>query len=282
MNSFPRNTTIQLTANQASLAFELRKSFPGFAKNAKGTEKGGIYIYLDEQSNTIKISSTKQSFINVVVYSITQWYKDNSKPKSNKKDPPQTKKISTNSFQLLEEKEPDTHLTIFGCRLPMDHKKGVTWKVGHTSFEDTSTNNEPAVKKILAFSKTNKDFPSLGTPIVTNHKWNGSQKVSQGSGLINPPKPKGWFGINEINDHLQTVSNNKRLQKIDDSITHRRQQKDATDEMGNIVDLEEYIQAQKDDEEEAEINDDLSDDSWGDDDDIKMFYQDYQDDWDME
>ena len=277
-NSFPRNTTVQLSNDQARFAIELRKSFPLFAKNAKGGERGGLFIYLDEQNNSIKIGATKQSFINVVVHSITQWYKDNSKPKSI----PSTKKPAskpTNSFSALEEKEPDTHITLFGCRVPLDSKKkGLKWHIGHTSFEDEKDDSS-LVKDVIQFSKVTKNFPSLGKPVKANHNWNGSTKVMEGEGLINPPRPDGWFGLQDIYDNCQKMAENARVEKTNARVEQRRAMAEATDELGNIVDLEEYLKTQADDDRH-----DDDDDSW---DDLDDNYHDdfdhqYYNDWDME
>ena len=272
-NSFPRNTTVQLSNDQARFAIELRKSFPLFAKNAKGGERGGLFIYLDEQNNSIKIGATKQSFINVVIHSIGQWYKNNAitKPKNNTQplqDKP--KETNTNTFDVLKEKEPDTHITLFGCRVPVDQKKGIKWHIGQSSFQDekekeketdTDTHNDlPRINKVLSFSKVKKDFPSLGKPLESNHKWNGSQKVLQGNGLINPPKPDGWFGLNDINSYNQRMALQYRQDKVNAQIIHRRQQAEATDELGNIVDLEEYLRIQHNDLHDDDLNDnDLND-----------------------
>lgn len=268
-NSFPRNTTVQLSNEQAIFAIELRKSFPLFAKNAKGGERGGLFIYLDEQTNAINIGATKQSFINVVVHSITQWYKDYSKSTVQSK-PKKPVSKPTNSFSVLEEKEPDTHITLFGCRVPIDAKKGTTWHIGQSSFKDETIHSSD-VKQVLNYSKVQQNFPSLGKPIESNHNWNGSEKVVQGSGLIDPPKPDGWFGLHEINNKSQTLAEQARNDKTNARIDQRRSAAEATDELGNIVDLEEYLRTQDND-----------DDSWCDDDDLEMFHHDYQDDWDME
>ena len=215
----------------------------------------------------IKIGATKQSFINVVIHSIGQWYKNNAitKPKNNTQslqDKP--KETNTNTFDVLKEKEPDTHITLFGCRVPVDQKKGIKWHIGQSSFQDekeTDTDTDNRINKVLSFSKVKKDFPSLGKPLESNHKWNGSQKVLQGNGLINPPKPDGWFGLNDINSFNQRMALQYRQDKVNSQIIHRRQQAEATDELGNIVDLEEYLRIQHDDLNDDDLNDDdLNDD----------------------
>ena len=264
-STFPFNSTLSFSPEQATLAFQLRKNFPSFVKDAKGGERGGINIRLHDDGIGVTVGATKQSFINVVSHKIQMFFASQARRTQsniNPKAPP----TPANAFTALQEKTPDTHVVVFGkYRLPL--KPGATFpinsgggRLGVGQYVGPSQNDlARATQDILALASrpVSNKTPALGkakSTVVPAHSWTGSHKVTQGSGLIRPPTPVGWFGLKEMEERSASTLSKLRHQKVEKKTNKRRQNKDQTDDKGTIVDLEEYLQARKENEMEAEID----------------------------
>ena len=266
------------------MAGALKKSFGSFAKDAKGTERGGININLLADGRTIAIGATKMSFINVVKHKISNFNFSGFAPekKVEKKKPT----VATNVFDCLEEKK-ITHLEMFGryrVPIPAPGKKSSTFRIqgggGRIGSHEGITKSElheGIQALILHQKKPSEKNPRIGnknTPAI--HSWTDTSKVSTGNGeMYNPPRPAGWFGLADMEDRSIQAAAEARLSKIETKSNKRRAAKDETDEDGNIVDLQEYLRARNEEDEEAlapvyDQGDDMfefeepDDDSWAD------------------
>lgn len=253
--TFPFNATRTLDSAQATQALALRKMFPGFVRDAKGTERGGIKITLNDDGRTITIGATKKGFLNVVDYKITTYFE-------NSKAPPQVQKAKPtegNSFAELDKKP--THVTIFGNKVPLpkEGEDSTTFMVQrgggriglHTGVTQTEV-SKSIQDLVLHQAKPSEKTPALGkakSGWLPEHSWTSQADVRSGDGqLYNPAKPIGWFGLADIEDHDRTMSVQLRKEKIESKKRKKRRDHDKTDENGTILDLQEHLAATAEEE----------------------------------
>lgn len=260
--TFTFNATISLSAEQQADAYKLRKAFPGFVKDAKGGERGGLNIRLHDDGTEVTIGATKKSFINVITHKIEEFYRNQYEQNHRKSTPPPSPKESINRFQGLEEKEPDTHVVMFGrYRIPLTpgtnfRINGAGGCVGTGQFQGPTANDlRQATNELLAMSSRDISgkTPTIGKAkknVVPSHSWDNTDKVFEGSGLINPPRPDNWFGLSDIEEFTASAVANKRREKQETKAHTRFRNREETDENGNIVDLEEFIRARDEEEQE--------------------------------
>ena len=207
--SFPFSHSI--TAPDTDL-YALRKNFPSFVKDSKGSERGGLNIQLDLNNRTITIRATKQSFINVALHKINTFAKSH-------------KTITT---QVNTPSIPDDKIRVFNVTLPIKNGhyrvNGAGGSV-HSTHPDTNLHRQ-AIKDVLSWHKPNHTPVHITTKTIP-HKWTDLSKVTTGTGLITPPSPPK-------SPTTFIVSKQKN------TITHSEQ----TDEDGNIINLQDYLHHQ--------------------------------------
>lgn len=277
-NTFPFNATRTLDDVQATQAFALRKMFPGFVRDAKGTERGGLKIILQDDCRTISIGATKKGFLNMVDYKITAYFEKSKVTHQVQKAKP------TQCTQFLELGKKATHITLFGSEIPLpkEGEESTTFTVqrgggsigshtGVTQSELSKTIQEIVLHQSIASEKT----PSLGkakSGWLPGHSWTEQADVRSGDGeLYRPAKPPGWFGLADIEDHARSMSTNLRKAKVEAKIQNKRRNHENTDQDGNILDLQEHLAATAEEEAKDEPiipkNEESIMDGWGSDDD---------------
>lgn len=291
--TFPFNATRTLDSAQATQALALRKMFPGFVRDAKGTERGGIKITLNDDGRTITIGATKKGFLNVVDYKITTYFE-------NSKAPPQVQKAKpTEGNRFVELDKKPTHVTLFGNKVPLpkEGEDSTTFMVqrggGSIGFHTGVTQTELSKSiqdLVLHQAKPSEKTPSLGkakSGWLPGHSWTSHADVRSGDGeLYNPPKPIGWFGLADIEDHDRAIAAHLRKAKVVSKKHKKRRDHDKTDQNGTILDLQEHLAATAEEEakDEAVIprNEEVLD-GWGSDDDdappMSYTYDEVPDSW---
>ena len=276
--TFPFNATRTLDDVQATQAFALRKMFPGFVRDAKGTERGGLKITLKDDGRTIAIGATKNAFLNMVDYKITTYFEKSKATHQVQKAKP------TQGNRFVELNQKPTHVTVFGNKVPLP-KEGedpttflVQRRGGNIGFHTGVTQSELSKSiqaLILHQTKPSEKTPSLGKAKggwLPAHSWTSHADVRSGDGeLYNPTKPIGWFGLGDIEDHDRVMSTHLRKAKIEAKKHKKRRNHDKTDHNGTILDLQEHLTATAEegvkDEGIIHRNEEIVEDGWGSDDD---------------
>lgn len=274
-SNFPYTSTLALSPAQAADAYLFRKSFPRVVRDSKGGERGGLNIRLHDDCLGITIGATKQSFINVVTHKTAMFFASQARRANAPALKPNPKpKASQNAFSVIQEVEPDTHVVMFGKNsVPLT--PGTTFSIQQGGFRmgvgqytgPTQNDLRKSIRDVLVASSRGPPTkaPPLGKAkptVVPDHSWNGSARVLEGRGMLAPPRPSGWFGLKEMETHTVTTLARLRRQKIAKKTFHRRQNKDETNEKGEIVDLDEYLQARQEEDNEAIALDPFDDDDW--------------------
>ena len=127
--------------------------------------------------------------------------------------------------------------------------------------------HDATLEALMPNESYTEKYPKLGSAksnFQANHCWNGSQKVMEGSGMINPPRPAGWFGLADMEARQANITALSRQEKDEMKARKRRSNMEETDQDGQIIDLQEFMAARA--EEEAANNErvDVEDDDFWD------------------